>query len=349
MGKTALVVSGGGGKGAFAVGVAGFLAIEKGVRFDLYAGTSTGAIVSACMAAGKIQDLLNFYGTASSNDLFTPREAAKILKSSGVFGANPLRQRMEQVLDVAATTKILAGATPIFLTTVSLQTGELVYFHTCNDVKIDPPARAHRLQTRVALLNAIMASAMVPVMLPPVDVLSRALDAAVPPLPVGSPPGQAIVADQYVDGGAREYAPLKVVIDHGATEIYAVVLSPLQRCRRNQVFGSVLDLLPRVIDILTEDVAENDLEVAERYNRLLTGVATIRRSLLDQGVPATAVEEAFTKAGAPFTGKSLLNVHVIAPETPLLKGDSLVFDKFDMARMMAVGRLRAETVLGSGP
>ncbi len=32
--------------------------------------------------------------------------------------------------------------------------------------------------------------------------------------------------NQYVDGGVREVAPLKIAIDHGATKIYAIVLSP---------------------------------------------------------------------------------------------------------------------------
>jgi NTE family protein len=345
MGKTALVVSGGGGKGAFAVGAAAFLALERGIQFDLYAGTSTGSIIAAAMAASKLPELVTTYGNVSSNQLFAPQEAAKILKSPGVFNSAPLRKLLERVFDQAAADLVLQGTHPIFLTTVSLQTGELVYFHTADQPSIDRPARQHRLQNRAELIGAILASSSVPVMLPAVMVLPAALDPVDPPLPVGAAP-EAIVADEYVDGGVREYAPLKVAIDQGATDIYAVILSPLVRTRINKSFGSVLGVLPRAIDVLTEDVAQNDIEVAERYNSLLAKITQLRRELIDQGVSAAIVEQVFAEAGPPFSGKVMVNLRVIAPEMPLLKGDSLVFDQTDMQRMMNVGRLRAETVLG---
>jgi hypothetical protein len=156
-----------------------------------------------------------------------------------------------------------------------------------------------------------------------------------------------IVPDQFVDGGVREYAPLKVVIDQGATDIFAIVLSPLIRARRNETFTKLLGILPRTIDTLTEDVAENDIDVATRTNLLLAKVAKLRTDLIAAGVDPILVENLFAAAGTPFNGKALINLRVIAPEEPLLKGDSLQFDEFDMSRMMNAGRRRARVVLGA--
>jgi predicted acylesterase/phospholipase RssA len=42
----ALVISGGGSKGAFAVGVLKYLFQEKGHEYDIISGTSTGALIA---------------------------------------------------------------------------------------------------------------------------------------------------------------------------------------------------------------------------------------------------------------------------------------------------------------
>jgi predicted acylesterase/phospholipase RssA len=344
MGKTALVVSGGGAKGAFAVGAVDYMVNTLGLSFDLYAGTSTGALVTGCLAAGKLAELVTYYSTASTATMLTQRAASKVLSSDSVLGSGPLRKALEGIIDENAAAEVLQGTTPIFLTAVSLQTGELFYFHTMDDALIERPVRAHRLVSRRELIGAMLASASVPVMMPPVQVLAQAFDPAFPPLQAGAPSG-SIVTDQFVDGGLREYTPLKVVIDQGATDVYAIVLSPLTRARHNETFSKLLSILPRTIDALTEDVGSNDIEVAQRTNLLLAKVVKIRSDLIAAGVDPILVENVFSAAGTPFSGKSLINLRVIVPETPLLEGDSLQFDEFDMSRMMNVGRRRAKAVL----
>ena len=46
----ALVISGGGSKGAFAGGVAEFLIQESGKKYDLFVGTSTGSLLISHLA-----------------------------------------------------------------------------------------------------------------------------------------------------------------------------------------------------------------------------------------------------------------------------------------------------------
>ena len=53
----ALVISGGGSKGAFAGGVAEYLMQELGHRYDLFLGTSTGSLLISHLALKKISKI----------------------------------------------------------------------------------------------------------------------------------------------------------------------------------------------------------------------------------------------------------------------------------------------------
>ena len=53
----ALVISGGGSKGAFAGGVAQFLIEEAKHEYDMFIGTSTGSLLVSHLALGKITKL----------------------------------------------------------------------------------------------------------------------------------------------------------------------------------------------------------------------------------------------------------------------------------------------------
>ena len=55
----ALVISGGGSKGAFAGGVAQYLLEEKNHNYDLLIGTSTGSLLIPHLALGKVDKIRN--------------------------------------------------------------------------------------------------------------------------------------------------------------------------------------------------------------------------------------------------------------------------------------------------
>ena len=57
MSKSALVISGGGSKGAFAGGVAQYLIEETKHHYDLFLGTSTGSLLVSHLALNKIEEI----------------------------------------------------------------------------------------------------------------------------------------------------------------------------------------------------------------------------------------------------------------------------------------------------
>ena len=67
----ALVISGGGSKGAFAGGVAQYLIQEEKKEYDLFIGTSTGSLMITHLALGKVSELQEIYSNVDQNTIFS--------------------------------------------------------------------------------------------------------------------------------------------------------------------------------------------------------------------------------------------------------------------------------------
>ncbi|MFY0604341.1 MAG: patatin-like phospholipase family protein [Flavobacteriaceae bacterium] len=68
--KKALVISGGGSKGAFAGGVAQYLLQEAQKEYDLFLGTSTGSLLITHLALDKISALRKLYTNVNQHSIF---------------------------------------------------------------------------------------------------------------------------------------------------------------------------------------------------------------------------------------------------------------------------------------
>ncbi|WP_419211273.1 patatin-like phospholipase family protein [Maribacter sp. X9] len=66
----ALVISGGGSKGAFAGGVAQFLIQEEKKKYDLFVGTSTGSLLISHLALGKLDKIKEIYSNVNQDSIF---------------------------------------------------------------------------------------------------------------------------------------------------------------------------------------------------------------------------------------------------------------------------------------
>jgi predicted patatin/cPLA2 family phospholipase len=69
--KKALVISGGGSKGAFAGGVAEYLMKEKGKSYDMFLGTSTGSLMVSHLALGRVEALKQLYTNVTQQSIFS--------------------------------------------------------------------------------------------------------------------------------------------------------------------------------------------------------------------------------------------------------------------------------------
>jgi len=67
----ALVISGGGSKGAFAGGVAQYLIEELNYKYDLFVGTSTGSLLITHLALDKTQKIKEIYTSVNQKSIFS--------------------------------------------------------------------------------------------------------------------------------------------------------------------------------------------------------------------------------------------------------------------------------------
>ena len=66
----ALVISGGGSKGAFAGGIAQYLIEEAKFNYDIFVGTSTGSLLVSHLALGEISKLKNIFTNVKQSTIF---------------------------------------------------------------------------------------------------------------------------------------------------------------------------------------------------------------------------------------------------------------------------------------
>ena len=67
----ALVISGGGSKGAFAGGIAEYLINTCGHKYDLFVGCSTGSLLLPHLAIGKVEKIKEIYTSVTQKDIFS--------------------------------------------------------------------------------------------------------------------------------------------------------------------------------------------------------------------------------------------------------------------------------------
>lgn len=234
--KTALVLSGGGAKGAFQVGAEKYAREVKGYQWDLIAGVSVGALNGAMIASHKFQRLMELWNNLTRDQVLTGGfnliSLIKILFGSKSFYSNdPLRQFIEQEFDPTQIKDDLrVGA-------VSLVTGEYVQFS-----RGDPHLR-----------DALLASTAIPIIWSPVDVSQH--------------------YQSMVDGGVRNLSPMGDVLDEQPDEIIIINCNPQTPPPLEAPPQDILQIGLRTMDILLNELFVNDLKMFQRINQLVEEAA----------------------------------------------------------------------------
>jgi NTE family protein len=275
--KHALVISGGGAKGAWAVGVLRHLCKDRNQRFDLVVGTSTGALIAPLAALGDIDDLVRVYTTVRDKDILSFRFLGKnvvmnalvslVLGKDSLYGTGPLQKTIEQHLSQERWNRLVSGPVPAWVSVVSLQTGEIKY------VGSHQPG-----MTRERFAAAMLASGSIPVYMQRVKI-----------------PGEAW--QWFVDGGVKDVIPLGQAIREGARDITAILLG-IEPPPAQDEFKRIHKMVLRTISLQMEETAANDVSYGNLITRELLWRARLRDILArrgDAGAVDAAFEEASTK------------------------------------------------------
>ncbi len=230
----ALVLPGGGGRGAYQVGVSKAL-MERGLEFDLAFGTSIGGINATLMAQGNFQRLEDLWCNIRGKDVFSLPSAHQIGRlvlghKLGLLDTRPLEDLLRREVDLQ---KLKASKTKIGWCTTDLCSLETKL------ITIDDIVSTNEL------IDVLMATSAIPMAFPPRHIQGKGL---------------------WVDGGLVRNTPVETAIQMGADEVYMVLLHPekINVCPVN-----MFEVLVRCLDIVLEASARKEIETAELYNRLI--------------------------------------------------------------------------------
>jgi predicted acylesterase/phospholipase RssA len=326
--KRALVISGGGSKGAYAVGVVKQLQqLFPTLEFDIFVGTSTGSLVVPMVAVDEIALLEEIYTTQKEGTIVKKLRIGDRLGTDSIFDANPLFDLIKKHFTDARYDAMLASGKKVYINTTCLQTEELVVFTNDDQAVSKEGYTIRKIVNADHFRRAIMASACQPVFMPTIQVNKNL-------------PNNPEKNLQYVDGGVREYAGIEMAIQAGATEIFTILLSTGKTEPVNKQYGDLFSLLERTIDIFTSDVGKNDLVIPSQYNEALKYIDAVKRKMISEGVPRADVNRYFTIRGreSPFEDKVPLKLFTIRPGEGLGGGPGgLTFEMAEMKGMIAKG------------
>jgi NTE family protein len=230
--STAFVLSGGGSLGAVQVGMLQALG-ERGIAPDLLVGTSAGAVNAAWvaghgMSAGSLAELARLWIGLRRQDVFPVNAGHALLAMLGRRSALSSNGNLHDVVSAHVGIGDLVEATvPLHLVATDLLSGEEV------------------LLCAGDLVPAVLASAAIPGVFPPVTIAGRPL----------------------VDGGVADHTAVSQAVGLGATEIY--VLPAGYPCALRRAPASALGVAVQALTLLIEQ--RLIVEVA-RY----AGAATIK-------------------------------------------------------------------------
>lgn len=330
----ALVVSGGGCKGAYAVGVAKVLMGEKGLTFDVVSGTSTGGLVAPFVAANRIDVAEEFYTSVTTDDILKMRDLSDIVGGPSIATYTPLIGKVREVIGTIGVDSVLGSDTHMFMAGTRLQDRNTVFFHNQ-----DPPDVSdlifHKLETEDDLVRGMVATASVPAIAPPVDIGPRQ-----------TVDGTDIGPYQFVDGGVRENIPVIIPAAMAIEEIYVILLSPQDSPMAAQRYDSLMEIVGRTADALTTDVSGHDLDPINSGKALNTLFTEASASISSQtDMSAEDVRKALTEANPQLGALANAKFTVIGPTTPLTD-KVMEFDPVKMKEMLERGEADAKAQAG---
>jgi|LakMenE18May11ns_1017448.scaffolds.fasta_scaffold9958275_12 predicted acylesterase/phospholipase RssA len=231
----ALCLSGGGSKGAYQVGALRRL-VELEEQYDLFSGVSVGALNATLLVqnptlAPGVSVLSDIWASLTTRDVARKRFLGplSLLWAPSIYTAEPLKALVNRNLDYD---KLQNSGKKLQIVSVNMCTGATAI---CTEKA-----------ERNLLVDHILASAVAPILYPPVIINEEA----------------------HTDGGIRHVSPLDAAIHAGASHIDLILCSGKAQYRWDAKVTSILSYADRVIDIMLAEIANNDIVMTQLHNKL---------------------------------------------------------------------------------
>lgn len=306
-GGLAVVLSGGGAKGAFQVGVLDELITVKKVKVDIFAGVSTGAIQALGGAMNDMPGLLKEWLDIKGNkDIYKKRTlgaAGAIFGADSIYDAKPLRTKLNAY---ASAAKLKAAKKTLLVGVVSLGTGK---YQTVD-------------QTNPNIGDWVYASSAQPAFFQPLETKDG-----------------AGVTEQWVDGGVREIAPLSSALKLKPRAVLVIMASALKEPPApGKTYGNLADITLRAAAIQQQETMENDIGNAMLINDLLGARERQLRALMDLATPAADIAKVMKPLEDQLARYAFAPIRVLRPDNSFVPADTLTFDPKKIGDAIEAGR-----------
>lgn len=309
--KRALVLAGGGARGAYQVGMLQELVGTKGLDFHIIRGVSVGALNASFLAqaptrGNSIAELRKRVTALQELWLADIKGNRSVCAERGgwpgivvgldsLYSLEPLRRLITKYVSLDA---LRTSGRNFAVGTVSLVSGR---YQEWSPSETD-------------FLDKLIASASIPVVFPYVDLKSA--------------------KDVLVDGGVRNITPLSMAFHANPDEIYILLTSRMVRRGRqlpessaqehnykrwdDNLLGtkvSGLDVMQRSLDILMDEIYLDDIRGALRWNEVAKTIEVVRQASRTHRLPSAAVRAIATLGESlERVKKRHVPLYVIAPQ-----------------------------------
>ncbi|GGG43406.1 patatin-like phospholipase family protein [Bizionia arctica] len=244
----ALVISGGGSKGAYAGGVAQYLMGHQGKSYDMFLGTSTGSLLIPHLAVNEVSKLYDIFTNVQQHDIFSvspfvqrkkgDREYVSIdfinsmwqfVRMRRTFGeSKALRRNIKRNFTKAEYLKIKSEKSDVVVTVSNLSLNTVEY-KSINDCSYEE------------FCNWIWISCNY-----------------IPFMSIAKVNGY-----EYADGGLGCVVPIREAIRRGATEVDAIILEA-ENIENKKILGkNPFSLMLNLFGHLLNQVEQNDIVIGK--------------------------------------------------------------------------------------
>ena len=292
----ALVLSGGGARGAFE---AGFICGWKDVQWDVICGTSAGAINGSFAAQDSYDELQAVWSTIGSkgvlqlvpsvqhakqfltdvSDALGKHRPFEVFSAVGELmkvGSVPLLLHELGAIDPQPITQILAQYLKfeklkrrfvVTATNITTRTADTFYFipdagERAKFASMVKPGKQRYQLLPTNYVSAVQASTSIPGAFRPVDL---------------APTGAG--AYQYVDGGVANNTPIGMAIDAGADDVTVLFMDPIEDPAAidgapGSRANSLADVGVACFNVMQAKILEDDFKLAKRTNEAVAGAGS---------------------------------------------------------------------------
>ncbi|MEM6320600.1 MAG: patatin-like phospholipase family protein [Bacteroidota bacterium] len=244
----ALVISGGGAKGAFAGGIAEHLILEEQKDYDIYVGTSAGSLLLPLLALGEVKRLKTAFLKVTQKDIFancpfTIKKKGR-LYSSKINHFNSVKMFWKKRTTFGDSSNLRKLISRIFLEedyNRLIKSGKNVIVTVCNFTNFKTEYKSILDHSYKDFCDWMWISAnFVPFM-------------------------SLVIKNghEYADGGYGDYLPVHPALDLGAKYIDAIYLRPEKLSAINLRCTDPFDVLLRTLQFMMDKIGKDDILIGK--------------------------------------------------------------------------------------